>query len=192
MSVCTMSGHLANGAQWVAEFGASGGSRTHTGRARRILSAVRLPVPPRSHGICSLPETRYPAARDTYRTRDALMNRRRHPEKKRIRSRHHVRAPAVRRPAPWRRKQTGKTRRGGRCAHALTWYRLVGIALKIRAILPLLPVRRRGWPCAGYSGLPNPGSGCLLWNTEPCPTANEYAHQMLGRLLGRAARIAVR
>ena len=50
-------------------------------------------------------------------------------------------------------------------------------------------VRRRGWPCAGYSGLVNPSSGVFVcWNKI---SAHE-CRQSLGRLLGRAAVIVTR
>src|SRR5260370_36714561 len=50
-------------------------------------------------------------------------------------------------------------------------------------------VRRRGWPCAGYSGLVNPSSGVFVcWNKI---SMHEY-RQSLGRLLGRAAVMVTR
>jgi hypothetical protein len=50
-------------------------------------------------------------------------------------------------------------------------------------------VRRRGWPCAGYSGLVNPSSGVFVcWNKI---SAHE-CRQSLGRLLGRAAVMVTR
>jgi hypothetical protein len=50
-------------------------------------------------------------------------------------------------------------------------------------------VRRRGWPCAGYSGLVNPSSRVFVcWNKI---SAHE-CRQSLGRLLGRAAVMVTR
>ena len=50
-------------------------------------------------------------------------------------------------------------------------------------------VRRRGWPCAGYSGFVNPSSGVFVcWNKIP---THECRHS-LSRLLGRAAVMVTR
>ena len=50
-------------------------------------------------------------------------------------------------------------------------------------------VRRRGWPCAGYSGLVNPSSGVFVcWNK----ISTHACRQSLGRLLGRAVVIVTR
>ena len=52
--------------------------------------------------------------------------------------------------------------------------------------LPLSCLSAEGWPCAGYSGLVNPGSGLLVCWSEP---QTRKCRQSLGRLLGRAAVI---
>ena len=64
------------------------------------------------------------------------------------------------------------------------------VVLVFWAICPLSRlVRRRGWPCAGYSGLVNPGSGVFVcWNKIP---THECRHS-LSRLLGRAAVMVTR
>jgi hypothetical protein len=50
-------------------------------------------------------------------------------------------------------------------------------------------VRRRGWPCAGYSGLMNPSSRVFVcWNKI---STHQY-RQSLDRLLGRAAVMVTR
>src|SRR5262249_55431194 len=50
-------------------------------------------------------------------------------------------------------------------------------------------VRRRGWPCAVYSGLVNPSSGVFVcWNK----ISTHECSQSLGRLLGRAAVVVTR
>jgi hypothetical protein len=50
-------------------------------------------------------------------------------------------------------------------------------------------VRRRGWPCAGYSGLMNPSSRVFVgWNKI---STHQY-RQSLDRLLGRAAVVVTR
>ena len=49
--------------------------------------------------------------------------------------------------------------------------------------------RRRGWPCAGYSGLVNPSSDVFVcWNK----ISTHECCQPLGRLLGRAAVVVTR
>ena len=62
--------------------------------------------------------------------------------------------------------------------------------LGILGHLPLSRLaRRRGWPCAGYSGLVNPSSGVLVcWNK----ISTHECSQSLGRLLGRAAVMVTR
>src|ERR1700693_6335049 len=60
------------------------------------------------------------------------------------------------------------------------------VVLVFRAICPSPACRRRGWPCPGYSGLVNPGSGLLVCWSEP---QTRKCRQSLGRLLGRAAVI---
>jgi hypothetical protein len=50
-------------------------------------------------------------------------------------------------------------------------------------------VRRRGWPCAGYSGFVNPSSGVFVcWNK----ISTHECSQSLGRLVGRAAVVVTR
>src|SRR5215470_14900727 len=50
-------------------------------------------------------------------------------------------------------------------------------------------VRRRGWPCAGYYGLKNPGSGVFVcWNK----ISTHECHRSLSRLLGRAVVMVTR
>src|SRR5215470_4935056 len=64
------------------------------------------------------------------------------------------------------------------------------VVLVFWAILPLSRlVRRRGWPCAGYSGFVNPSSGVFVcWNK----ISTHACRRSLGRLLGRAAVMVTR
>src|SRR5215831_3825584 len=64
------------------------------------------------------------------------------------------------------------------------------VVLVFWAILPLSRlVRRRGWPCAGYSGFVNPSSGVFVcWNK----ISTHASSRSLGRLLGRAAVMVTR